>query len=102
PSQTFFFSSRRGHTGWPRDWSSDVCSSDLRSCVDQRLAELVRALLGHAEVGVLEAQDVDLEPVVAFEDALREQLARDRFPAPVRSEERRVGKECRSRCAGYQ
>src|SRR5437870_835320 len=26
----FFFSSRRRHTIWPRDWSSDVCSSDLR------------------------------------------------------------------------
>src|SRR5439155_12113810 len=26
---TFFFSSRRRHTRWPRDWSSDVCSSDL-------------------------------------------------------------------------
>src|SRR5437870_13687786 len=27
----FFFSSRRRHTRWPRDWSSDVCSSDLAS-----------------------------------------------------------------------
>src|SRR5215510_5309632 len=27
----FFFSSRRRHTRWPRDWSSDVCSSDLRA-----------------------------------------------------------------------
>src|SRR5690625_5539792 len=26
----FFFSSRRRHTRWPRDWSSDVCSSDLK------------------------------------------------------------------------
>src|SRR5690625_3972450 len=25
----FYFSSRRLHTRWPRDWSSDVCSSDL-------------------------------------------------------------------------
>src|SRR5690625_5456074 len=25
----FFFSSRRRHTRWPRDWSSDMCSSDL-------------------------------------------------------------------------
>src|SRR5690625_5747483 len=25
----FFSSSRRRHTSWPRDWSSDVCSSDL-------------------------------------------------------------------------
>src|SRR6266702_5728116 len=27
----FFFSSRRRHTRWPRDWSSDVCSSDLHT-----------------------------------------------------------------------
>src|SRR6266508_6165947 len=28
-TRVFFFSSRRRHTRWPRDWSSDVCSSDL-------------------------------------------------------------------------
>src|SRR5215510_13357608 len=27
--RVFFVSSRRRHTRWPRDWSSDVCSSDL-------------------------------------------------------------------------
>src|SRR5438876_8692347 len=27
----FFFSSRRRHTRWTGDWSSDVCSSDLRA-----------------------------------------------------------------------
>src|SRR5437870_10758383 len=32
----FFFSSRRRHTRWPRDWSSDVCSSDLKSNVEYR------------------------------------------------------------------
>src|SRR2546428_4187040 len=37
----FFFSSRRRHTRSDRDWSSDVCSSDLRSMV----------LLGSALVG---------------------------------------------------
>src|SRR6266508_3995637 len=30
----FFFSSRRRHTRWPRDWSSDVCSSDLTQMRD--------------------------------------------------------------------
>src|SRR5437870_11589044 len=30
----FFFSSRRRHTRWPRDWSSDVCSSDLLRASD--------------------------------------------------------------------
>src|SRR5689334_23867016 len=28
----FFFSSRRRHTRWNCDWSSDVCSSDLFMC----------------------------------------------------------------------
>src|SRR5207253_6642127 len=37
----FFFSSRRRHTRWPRDWSSDVCSSDL-------LARVEYAVLGVA------------------------------------------------------
>src|SRR5207253_5585136 len=34
----FFFSSRRRHTIWPRDWSSDVCSSDL----DWRVADRIK------------------------------------------------------------
>src|SRR5690625_7208190 len=34
----FFFSSRRRHTRWPRDWSSDVCSSDLDKVL---IAELI-------------------------------------------------------------
>src|SRR5437870_11132807 len=38
----FFFSSRRRHTRWPRDWSSDVCSSDLgeRSAFGERVDDL--------------------------------------------------------------
>src|SRR5437660_5002374 len=31
------FSSGRRHTSWPRDWSSDVCSSDLGLCLRARL-----------------------------------------------------------------
>src|SRR5690348_8065110 len=30
-SGLFFFSSRRRHTRWTGDWSSDVCSSDLQA-----------------------------------------------------------------------
>src|SRR6266508_1620372 len=48
----FFFSSRRRHTRWPRDWSSDVCSSDLkveRKRLHQRcLAGAARARRGDA------------------------------------------------------
>src|SRR5690625_3626348 len=37
----FFFSSRRRHTRWPRDWSSDVCSSDLVRATVTGAGELV-------------------------------------------------------------
>src|SRR5690625_8025240 len=39
-----FFASRRRDTRWPRDWSSDVCSSDLES-VHARLADRFVELL---------------------------------------------------------
>src|SRR5207253_8101393 len=39
---TILFSSRRRHTRWPRDWSSDVCSSDLM--VWKRLTRQPRAM----------------------------------------------------------
>src|SRR5207253_7492170 len=49
----FFFSSRRRHTRWPRDWSSDVCSSDLNGAV--RLTEALRdGLSDLSEWNVLE------------------------------------------------
>src|SRR5690348_18118417 len=35
----FFFSSRRRHTRWTGDWSSDVCSSDLIPRIDRRHLE---------------------------------------------------------------
>src|SRR6266481_6467806 len=48
----FFFSSRRRHTRWNCDWSSDVCSSDLEpraegSRMRSELAEGVRYVLRH-------------------------------------------------------
>src|SRR5690625_7088720 len=36
----FFYSSRRRHTIWPRDWSSDVCSSDLWGITREEQDEL--------------------------------------------------------------
>src|SRR5215208_7699770 len=39
----FFFSSRRRHTRWPRDWSSEVCSSDLRLIYSRPAPDLLRA-----------------------------------------------------------
>src|SRR6266511_4440935 len=35
----FFFSSRRRHTRFSRDWSSDVCSSDLVTLAGRRHGE---------------------------------------------------------------
>src|SRR5690625_5419956 len=40
----FFFSSRRRHTRWPRDWSSDVCSSDLVEPVGKPACPLIGEL----------------------------------------------------------
>src|SRR2546429_1235869 len=40
----FFFSSRRRHTRCSRDWSSDVCSSDLRSLAARQIAALECAI----------------------------------------------------------
>src|SRR5690606_41038711 len=37
----FFFSSRRRHTRFSRDWSSDVCSSDLTLRIEDLMRELV-------------------------------------------------------------
>src|SRR2546429_333135 len=39
----FFFSSRRRHTRCSRDWSSDVCSSDLRLRIEERTIILYEA-----------------------------------------------------------
>src|SRR6266508_4793751 len=51
---SFFFSSRRRHTRWPRDWSSDVCSSDLPegvvSDVELLTSEVVSNAVRHANL----------------------------------------------------
>src|SRR5207253_8031739 len=57
----FFFSSRRRHTRWPRDWSSDVCSSDLpwRGGESSEVAPRVR-LLGLSYILVFGAAMVQI------------------------------------------
>src|SRR5690606_40413565 len=45
----FSFSSRRRHTTFSRDWSSDVCSSDL--CPGAELADPLEAATGGARLG---------------------------------------------------
>src|SRR5690606_40302948 len=48
----FFFSSRRRHTRFSRDWSSDVCSSDLGG-PPKRPAPSPQLLLRHRQPGLL-------------------------------------------------
>src|SRR5205807_3835216 len=78
-SYLFFFSSRRRHTRLQGDWSSDVCSSDLVHFHEFALAATatVRRHSHHVE----------------------RRRANEFFSGTflLRSEERRVGKECRSR-----
>src|SRR2546426_8807846 len=73
----FFFSSRRRHTRLQGDWSSDVCSSDL--ITTRRLSGNARLLSTNYPKLASEVRPGNL----------------------VRSEERRVGKECRSRWSPY-
>src|SRR5439155_16182471 len=58
----FFFSSRRRHTRWPRDWSSDVCSSDLRDKINQNLQKIIdeQTEPWGIKVAVVEIKDVEL------------------------------------------
>src|SRR5690606_39804204 len=97
-----FFSSRRRHTRFSRDWSSDVCSSDLGALIAlwQRVVKrgldlfVLTTCFVAAEVG----QHMHLDPLLLM-------LAAGLFIENVlhtgralrRSEERRVGKEGRSR-----
>src|SRR5690625_7720455 len=55
----FFISSRRRHTRWPRDWSSDVCSSDLLLTGGREESDRLAAEHGGAYVAatVLQADD---------------------------------------------
>src|SRR2546422_7902435 len=93
----FFFSSRRRHTRCSRDWSSDVCSSDLKDSpyrnrsVEESLDLFARMRAGEFKDGahVLRAKIDMASPNVNMRDPT------------MRSEERRVGKECRSRWSPY-
>src|SRR2546430_7551498 len=84
----FFFSSRRRHTRFDCDWSSDVCSSDLNL---HRAGNCVPPPVAGVQLVVQAAR--------GFLDYPKQQ--RIATPGIIRSEERRVGKECRSRWSPY-
>src|SRR5699024_11766553 len=88
PTDVSFFSSRRRHTRSKRDWSSDVCSSDLGLQPQVLAVGPVGGVVGKA-LGLDGAGDL-----AALQDG-DEEAGHDH--RDVRSEERRVGKEGISR-----
>src|SRR5258705_9060350 len=96
----FFFSSRRRHTRCLSDWSSDVCSSDLDLETEQGLAD---GPPGERERRPLVDEGGDHqqpEGLLHIADHLVPEGEPEALGG-VRSEERRVGKECRSRWSPY-
>src|SRR2546430_4334141 len=92
----FFFSSRRRHTRFDCDWSSDVCSSNLTEAPVLG-GHVVKAVVERAGVAPAEVDDV-LLGCAAQQGTQAYNLGR---LCAYRSEERRVGKECRSRWSPY-
>src|SRR5256885_1694001 len=93
----FFFSSRRRHTRLQGDWSSDVCSSDLTACGDAQ----IRNFLGNKPL--LYGVQISPNPSYGMPVTVSFTTAEDIIVRAevFRSEERRVGKECRSRWSPY-
>src|SRR5256886_9316130 len=94
----FFFSSRRRHTRFDCDWSSDVCSSDLHA--EARRVEVWLTI--EEETILLRVRDNGC----GFDLPRQMTGRRPAYGAHLgirlmRSEERRVGKECRSRWSPY-
>src|SRR5699024_11641459 len=85
---TFYFSSRRRHTRSKRDWSSDVCSSDLGDLI-QGTPFMTHYVKAHSErknpmIQMMNKIGIDASVIGNHE-----------FNFGKRSQERRVGKECR-------
>src|SRR5690606_40688097 len=97
----FFFSRRRQHTRFSRDWSSDVCSSDLFSGSSSFLTT------SHANFSQTSSFFLESYPrplplgllgsLSSSKPSLESSPNTKLSSSDKRSEERRVGKECRSR-----
>src|SRR5437764_5556836 len=90
----FFFSSRRRHTRYIGDWSSDVCSSDLndggRSVAILKGPDVNDAAYDTRKAPLIGGRSIGVVAGVNGWTAAEQRMGE-------RSEERRVGKECRSR-----
>src|SRR5690606_39894305 len=94
----FFFSSRRRHTRFSRDWSSDVCSSDLSSQPPATPGRNWRQVVCKRQVRSPPSSMINSGPACKVAAKCRKYSS---SVAPyqaktARSEERRVGKECRA------
>src|SRR3546814_8568375 len=87
----FFFKQKTAYEMRISDWSSDVCSSDLP--FDPRLMVEVSSAVAVAAM----ASGVAQRPIEDME-AYRRQLGAFSYRTSMRSEGRRVGKECVSTC----
>src|SRR5690606_39976423 len=96
----FFFSSRRRHTRFSRDWSSDVCSSDLADASSGSFTKSV-SIVCSSRIGIFQRHLVLRRKLLCVEGVFRklhsEPVAgRGAGEEMRRSEERRVGKRQRS------
>src|SRR5256886_10757029 len=95
----FFFSSRRRHTRFDCDWSSDVCSSDLKAeGKEQKQARLEKQDQARLSEYFLK-HDAPEQYRQSYSQLV--ELRKEKGKLEKRSEERRVGKECRSRWSPY-
>src|SRR5690348_17999682 len=94
----FFFSSRRRHTRWTGDWSSDVCSSDL---ADDFYSGVISGTGGIHIQGTSGTQNFAATQAYTGSTIISNPGGLNLSSNGDRSEERRVGKECRCRGSPY-
>src|SRR5690606_39345289 len=92
----FFFSSRRRHTRFSRDWSSDVCSSDLKESGEELFVAPDRVYLNYEEMIAKESALPEGERMDFLTIVTPNFLHFGPAKLALRSEERRVGKARRS------
>src|SRR3546814_8942016 len=93
-SVVFFFKQKTAYEMRISDWSSDVCSSDLVTW--SKGQDLLQEVFNR--IGKVKSNMLVFLPGKAEIQAISEAIAIKAEDAGVRSEERRVGKECVSTC----